>query len=73
MAYTLLQATGVSIGKSLVEQDKLPVAQEIVDRYADKLLLPIDHAVHHEFTDPGDLLQHTQTAHIPDGKIALDI
>jgi len=73
MAYTLLQAQWVGIGKSLVETDKLSVAQEILQTYADKILLPLDHAVHHEFTDPGDTITHTENEYIPDDKVALDI
>lgn len=45
MAYTLLLAKNVNVGKSLVEKDKLDVAKEILVKYEDKILLPIDHVV----------------------------
>ncbi len=46
MAYTFLAAKGVKLGKSLVEQDKVGVALEIIkgaDARKVKLLLPVDH------------------------------
>jgi phosphoglycerate kinase len=46
MAYTFLKAQGIQIGKSLVEEDKLNLATELVteaSRRGIKLVLPIDH------------------------------
>jgi phosphoglycerate kinase len=46
MAYTFLKANGINIGLSLVEQDKIPVAKELMaDAIATgvKILLPTDH------------------------------
>src|SRR5437773_5310624 len=45
MAYTFLKAQGKPVGKSLVEDDKLPLAKELMTSAADKLLLPLDHVV----------------------------
>lgn len=42
MAYTFLKAQGYEIGKSLVEDDQLPLAKEILKLYGNKILLPID-------------------------------
>ncbi len=48
MAYTLLKAQGLPVGKSLVEDDKVDAARELL-RFAEargaKLLLPTDHVV----------------------------
>lgn len=47
MAYTFLSAQGISVGKSLLEKDKVADAQSIVEKaYARKVdcLLPADHA-----------------------------
>jgi phosphoglycerate kinase len=52
MAYTFLKAQGKSIGKSLVEEDKLDLARKILadaKRENFKLLLPLDHVVAPEF------------------------
>jgi len=48
MAYTFLKAQGQPVGKSLVEEDKLELAKEILAKAKAKgvkLLLPVDHVV----------------------------
>jgi len=48
MAYTFLKSRGVPIGKSLVENDKLDEAREIIEAAAKRgvqLELPVDHVV----------------------------
>jgi len=42
MAYTFAKAKGLEIGKSLVELDRVPLAKELMEKYADKLMLPSD-------------------------------
>jgi len=42
MAYTFVLAQGGSVGKSLVEPDKVDLATRLVDNGGEKLLLPID-------------------------------
>lgn len=52
MAYTFLKAKGMGIGKSLVEDDLVPKAKEILKKALDlhkALLLPIDHVVADDF------------------------
>src|ERR1700679_1551593 len=45
MAYTFLRARGESTGKSLVEEDKIDLARELMEEAGDKLILPVDHVV----------------------------
>ena len=45
MAYTFLRARGESTGKSLVEEDKIDLARELMAQAGDKLMLPVDHVV----------------------------
>src|SRR5690349_10124630 len=45
MAYTFLKAQGKSIGKSMVEDDKVDLARELMARAGGTLLLPQDHVV----------------------------
>ncbi len=48
MAYTFLRAQGYDVGKSLVEQDKLGIAENLLRKAADssvRIVLPIDHVV----------------------------
>lgn len=45
MAYTFARAQGLPTGKSLVEEDKIDLARQLLKDYADKLVFPIDHVV----------------------------
>ncbi len=42
MANTFFQAMGLSTGASLVEEDRIPVARELLQKSGDKLLFPVD-------------------------------
>jgi phosphoglycerate kinase len=70
MAYTFLRARGEGTGKSLVEEDKIELAKELMAASGTKLLLPLDHVVAGEFK-AGAASQVVEQ--IPDGKMALDI
>jgi phosphoglycerate kinase len=70
MAYTFLKARGEATGTSLVEEDKIPLAAELMSSLGDKLMLPTDHVVAAEFK--AEAANEVVTA-IPDGKMALDI
>src|SRR6185437_15680418 len=48
MAYTFLKAQGKKVGKSLVEEDKIELAKELLSEAKNKnvrLLLPLDHVI----------------------------
>lgn len=45
MAYTFYKAMGYEIGTSLVEMDRLDIAQTIIEKAGDKLILPVDTVV----------------------------
>ena len=45
MAYTFLRAEKKPTGKSLVEEDKIPLAEELLKEYSEKLVFPVDHVV----------------------------
>jgi len=70
MAYTFLKASGEPIGKSLVEDDKLDLARDLMAIAGSKLMLPTDHVVSAEFKAGAESEVVTE---IPDGKMALDI
>lgn len=70
MAYTFLKAKGEPTGKSLVEEDKIELAKELMASLGDKLLLPVDHVVSAEFKAGAESEVVTE---IPEGKMALDI
>jgi len=70
MAYTFLRARGESIGKSLVEEDKIGLAGELMKEAGEKLMLPLDHVVAAELKAgvPTQI-----AAQVPDGMMGLDI
>lgn len=75
MAYTFLTAQKVSVGKSLVEADKVRFAAELMSRAKSrgkKLLIPIDHMITQGISDVASL-KATDTAAIPDGWMGVDI
>lgn len=42
MAYTFLKASGINIGKSLLDEESLDFCKEMLEKYKDKIILPID-------------------------------
>lgn len=74
MAYTFLKAQGYEIGTSLVEEDRLDYAKEMVAKAEEKgvkFLLPVDHRVAAEFKDVEAVV--TEDQNIPAGSMGLDI
>lgn len=75
MAYTFFKADGGNIGNSLVEEDKLDLAKELVAKAKAKgveLLLPVDSNVADKF-DTAANTQKADSNNIPDGWMGLDI
>jgi phosphoglycerate kinase len=70
MAYTFLKAQGKSVGKSLVEDDKLDLAKQLLGRSSNKILLPLDHVVVDELKDGAPF---EVVANVPEGKMGVDI
>lgn len=76
MAYTFLKAQGKKVGKSLVEEDKLELAKELLSeaqRRNVRLILPLDHVVAEKMD--GAAATHTVStdAGIPEDRMGLDI
>lgn len=42
MAFTFLKASGIEIGASLLDEENISFCEEILDKYLDKIVLPID-------------------------------
>ncbi|HYV49207.1 MAG TPA: phosphoglycerate kinase [Myxococcaceae bacterium] len=75
MAYTFLKAMGVEVGKSRVEQDKLQLANKLMDaaaRLGAALVLPMDHVAGTEPTDKAEAKEIGERA-IPADLMGLDI
>jgi len=71
MAYTFLKQQGLSVGKSLVEDDRLDVAEELLKEAGGKIVLPVDHVCAQEISDDAEV--KTFEREIPEGWIGLDI
>lgn len=67
MAYTFLKAQGKEIGISLLEEDKIDFAKDLLEKHGDKIVLPVDTKVAKEFSNdakitvvPSDSIQQTR-------------
>ena len=75
MIFTFYKARGLSVGKSLVEEDKIELAKELEAKAKEKgvaLLLPTDVVVADNFA-PDANAQTVSVDNIPDGWMGLDI
>ncbi|WP_352407689.1 phosphoglycerate kinase [Acetoanaerobium noterae] len=75
MAYTFKKALNVPVGSSRVEDDKVELAKDLLEKAKQKgikLLLPIDHMVAKEFNETSESFA-TDAEEIPEGFMGLDI
>jgi 3-phosphoglycerate kinase len=75
MSYTFLKAQGISVGRSLVEEDKIYTARRILERAQTRgipIRLPKDHVVA-AACEEGAKPQTTDGRSIPDDMMGLDI
>jgi phosphoglycerate kinase len=70
MAYTFMRAQGKTTGRSLVEEDKIDLAKELLATAGARLKLPVDHVVVAELKEgaPFDVVET-----IPGDKLGVDI
>lgn len=74
MSYTFIKAQGGKIGNSLVEEDKLELALEILEnckKHNVKVYLPVDNIVAEEFSNDSKI-HITPSDEIPEGWMGLD-
>lgn len=72
MTYTFYKAQGLEIGNSLVEEDKLDVAKELLEQSNGKLILPVDSKEANAFADYTEV-RDTEGEAISEGFLGLDI
>lgn len=75
MSFTFLKAKGYNVGKSLVEDDKLEIAKEIMKKAEEKnieFLLPVDHIESKDTSGIYDAIL-TQDENVTDEMMGLDI
>lgn len=72
MANTFFKAMGLATGTSLVEDDRLDMARELLSTSGDKLVLPVD-AVVAEQMEAGQAVQTVDREAIPADRMVLDV
>ena len=75
MAFTFLKAMGHNVGTSLLEEDRIDYAKEMMEKALAKdvmFLLPVDVAIHDKFEDTKQFLT-VDASMIPDGYMGLDV
>lgn len=75
MAFTFLKSLGYSVGKSLLEEDKVDLAKELIEKAKSKsvkILLPIDVVVSKEFSNDSEF-KTVSIDSIGDDYMGLDI
>ena len=71
MAYTFLKSQGVPVGNSLVEEDKIDLAKQILSSHKN-LILPLDHRAAQKI-EKGASVQATSGTRIEAGWIGVDV
>ena len=76
MAYTFFKAKGLEIGNSLLEEDKIGLAKELLEKGRDKIVLPVDcmitNILDFDARRVGELKEVAADA-IPEGWMGVDI
>jgi phosphoglycerate kinase len=72
IANTFFMAKGYKMGESLVEEDVLDIAKELLEKAGDKLKLPIDIVIADEFDNTAEK-KTIPVSDVPDGWQILDI
>lgn len=72
MAYTFLKAQGKEIGLSLLEEDKIDFAKELLESNGDQIVLPVDAKVAKEFSNDAEITE-VSIDNIPSDQEAMDV
>jgi phosphoglycerate kinase len=66
MAFTFLHAMGKAVGRSLLEEDRIPLAKQLLDAAKDKIVLPVDCLVSDNFDISAGTAESLQTVGVDD-------
>ena len=72
MAFTFLQSEGFNIGNSILDTDSIDFCRDILEKYPNKILLPVDVNVSTEFSNKKESITRGITE-IDDEEMGLDI
>ncbi|MDL1902778.1 phosphoglycerate kinase, partial [Anaerolineae bacterium CFX9] len=73
MANTFFRAQGYALGNSLVEEDAVETARQLLENGHDKLVLPVDAVIGEKFADDAQTRQISISEGVPDGWGIYDI
>lgn len=72
MAFTFLKADGYEIGKSLLDENSIDFCKEILNKYQDKIIIPVD-IVEADYIALGASVKNVLINNIDNDKIGVDI
>ena len=72
MAYTFIKAQGKEIGLSLLEEDKIDFAKDLLENNGDQIVLPVDCKIAKEFSNDAKITE-VSINEIPSNQEAMDI
>ncbi len=72
MAFTFLKAEGYPVGNSIIDSESLEFCKQILEKYEDKIILPLDIKVNNEYANEGSIAIRDITE-IKENEIGLDI
>lgn len=72
MAYTFIKAQGKEIGLSLLEEDKIDFAKDLLENNGDQIVLPVDCKIAKEFSNDAKITE-VSINEIPSDQEAMDI
>lgn len=72
MVFTFLKASGINVGKSLVDEENIDFCKRILSSSKDKIILPVDIHVAEEFND-SSFSHIASVSEIKDDEIGMDI
>ena len=73
MAYTFLTAQGYNTQKSLLQEDMIDTCKDLLERYSDKIELPVDLLAASEFDSTNAEIKTVGLDGIPEGWLSTDI
>lgn len=72
MAFTFLKAKGYNIGKSLLDEERINYCKEVLEKYSDKIILPLD-VITSKIPNDSTLAIEKRVEEIDDDDIGYDI
>ncbi|MBI5062967.1 MAG: phosphoglycerate kinase, partial [Desulfatitalea sp.] len=66
MVFTFLRAKGLEVGRSLVEEDRIPMAKELLATAGNKILLPVDCQISSDYDIAAGRVAHLRTVRVED-------